>query len=687
MVCVLALLLAACGSGSVTAVPTPASFTYPVRVQDGAAKKNIAGANVTIEVGGQPPVDDLTDSNGYAQLPLAANYVGKAAKLRVEVSGYEPFLQNIQLVEGLLPDTIVLSPQLSEVDPPTPVLTATSTEVPPTATSDAQKLETPAPVVPTQAMPTITNAPPLNSAEGAVIFSDPFDVIIRPEWEVRDNNFSVESGSLKTVNGLILYDTEVQDYTVNITTATPTFKIWFRTETRGSQIINAYYVYCEGYECRWYKVQDTNYSLITTFNLNDDSLYNEKTHLVKLEVKGPNFILSIDDQIVNSIYDDSFSTGKVGLGGIGKSNGTIYDQFDLISGTTNHARISSTSKGSLFSDSFDVLIRPEWEVRDNSFSVGAGTLRTVNGMILYDTEVQDYTVYITTATPTFKIWFRTETRGSQIINAYYVYCEGYECRWYKIQDANYSPITTFNLNDDSLYNEKTHLVKLEAKGSNFILSIDDQIVNSIYDDTFSAGKVGLGGIGKSNGTIYDQFDLISGTTNHARISSTSEGSLFSDSFDVLIRPEWEVRDNSFSVGAGTLRTVNGVLLYDTEVRDYTVNITTATPTFKIWFRTETRESQIINAYYVYCKGIECRWYKIQDANYSLITTFNLNDDSLYNEKTHLVKLEVKGSNFILSIDNQIVNSIYDDSFSAGKVGLGGTGESNGTIYDQFGIYK
>lgn len=90
--------------------PTPmvGSFEYQVRVQNREASQNIPNAKVTIEVAGQAPLDEITDANGFARISINASYAGKPGRLLVEASGYEAYRQEIDLTEGILPDTIPL---------------------------------------------------------------------------------------------------------------------------------------------------------------------------------------------------------------------------------------------------------------------------------------------------------------------------------------------------------------------------------------------------------------------------------------------------------------------------------------------------------------------------------------------------------------------------------------------------
>ncbi|MCB0172707.1 MAG: hypothetical protein KDJ97_19390 [Anaerolineae bacterium] len=87
---------------------TSQPFTYAVRVQKEGTNQNIPNSRVTIEVPGQAPLDEITDSNGFARIVINAAYTGQPGRLLIEANGYEPYRQEIDLTEGNLPDTIPL---------------------------------------------------------------------------------------------------------------------------------------------------------------------------------------------------------------------------------------------------------------------------------------------------------------------------------------------------------------------------------------------------------------------------------------------------------------------------------------------------------------------------------------------------------------------------------------------------
>lgn len=92
-----------------TPTPQPSTtFDYLVRVQTKDTGEPISNARVTIEVVGQAPIDELTDSNGIARIFVDANYAGQPGRLIVEAVGYKLYRQEIDIREASLPDTIQL---------------------------------------------------------------------------------------------------------------------------------------------------------------------------------------------------------------------------------------------------------------------------------------------------------------------------------------------------------------------------------------------------------------------------------------------------------------------------------------------------------------------------------------------------------------------------------------------------
>lgn len=109
--------IAACGSASppqtvvviqTVVVTASNTFSYPIRVQSKETGENIANARITIEVAGKAPLDEVTDTNGYARIFIDIGYTGQPSKLIVQSTGYKKYVQSIDLNRDILPDVIQL---------------------------------------------------------------------------------------------------------------------------------------------------------------------------------------------------------------------------------------------------------------------------------------------------------------------------------------------------------------------------------------------------------------------------------------------------------------------------------------------------------------------------------------------------------------------------------------------------
>jgi hypothetical protein len=133
-------------------------FTYQVRVQAADTGKAISNARVIVEVPGETPVNDITDTTGLARVFVPSSLAGQPGVIIVEATDYAPYREHIDLIEGALPNLVLLEPcpttgtptptgtkasvSTSTVSPthtptPIPTHTPTATEKPPTPTSSA----------------------------------------------------------------------------------------------------------------------------------------------------------------------------------------------------------------------------------------------------------------------------------------------------------------------------------------------------------------------------------------------------------------------------------------------------------------------------------------------------------------------------------------------------------------------
>lgn len=109
------------------------NFDYSVRVQSNDTGLPVPNAKVTIEVIGQAPLDEITDSNGIARFFIDTSRSGQPARLLIRATGLKLYNQNIDLRQGTLPDVVPL--ETEQVDVPTASAPA-QTKLEPTSTLD-----------------------------------------------------------------------------------------------------------------------------------------------------------------------------------------------------------------------------------------------------------------------------------------------------------------------------------------------------------------------------------------------------------------------------------------------------------------------------------------------------------------------------------------------------------------------
>lgn len=115
-------LIVGCGAATTLPppLPTPSSFSYLVQVQAKDTGQKVESAEVIISVGGRVPLDSFTDSKGIARIIIPSNYVNEPGVLAVEAKEFKEYTQNIDLVEGALPDDIRLERLATAINAPTP---------------------------------------------------------------------------------------------------------------------------------------------------------------------------------------------------------------------------------------------------------------------------------------------------------------------------------------------------------------------------------------------------------------------------------------------------------------------------------------------------------------------------------------------------------------------------------------
>ena len=106
--------------------PSSHSFAYQVRVQTKDTGEYVQGAEVAIEVGGQAPLDDVTDSSGLARILIPSSHANRPGTLIVEATGYKRRVQHIALTPDALPDVVQLE---QELPPPDAVVSVDTLEL------------------------------------------------------------------------------------------------------------------------------------------------------------------------------------------------------------------------------------------------------------------------------------------------------------------------------------------------------------------------------------------------------------------------------------------------------------------------------------------------------------------------------------------------------------------------------
>ena len=156
---VLFSLLGGCGGeteADKTDISSPA-FLFTIRVQDQTTKEMLSFVQVTLEIPGDVPMVQRTDSNGIVILQIDPKHNGKVGKLIVgEGSEYRQYYANLVIKADILPLVVMLDKNAQPtVFSETATPTSTNTPLPPTETPTIKPLETYTPTA-TFVVPTIT---------------------------------------------------------------------------------------------------------------------------------------------------------------------------------------------------------------------------------------------------------------------------------------------------------------------------------------------------------------------------------------------------------------------------------------------------------------------------------------------------------------------------------------------------
>lgn len=97
-------------SSAVVSMSKSPSFSYPFRIQSKQTNQQVANAQVIIEMSGSTPTVQFTDSEGLCSFQLDRSYLGSLAHIRVEATGFQTIVHEIELNEHQIPEILELEP-------------------------------------------------------------------------------------------------------------------------------------------------------------------------------------------------------------------------------------------------------------------------------------------------------------------------------------------------------------------------------------------------------------------------------------------------------------------------------------------------------------------------------------------------------------------------------------------------
>jgi hypothetical protein len=113
LIVLLVTSMTACGGGNSGETPEPETggeaFLYDVHVENAATRDIITNAQITLRVGGRPPLNTATDNNGYARLEVGSDYVGQTGELIIQADDFERYNINVLLEPGALPNVVLMT--------------------------------------------------------------------------------------------------------------------------------------------------------------------------------------------------------------------------------------------------------------------------------------------------------------------------------------------------------------------------------------------------------------------------------------------------------------------------------------------------------------------------------------------------------------------------------------------------
>jgi hypothetical protein len=158
-------------------------------------------------------------------------------------------------------------------------------------------------------------------------FSDPFDVTMNEKWQIVQTGLSVVDGKLVGREGLVIYKPDRDNHVITTRVAGEKFAVIFRFNGT-----NGYAFFCNEGNCEWRKFGDAlPDTCCNTFNRLSSAvlsvaLKDARPHNLTIEVRGSDFLASVDGEPLSSIRDSSHITGSAGLWA-GKQ--TAFESFEV----------------------------------------------------------------------------------------------------------------------------------------------------------------------------------------------------------------------------------------------------------------------------------------------------------------------------------------------------------------------
>lgn len=158
-------------------------------------------------------------------------------------------------------------------------------------------------------------------------FSDPFEVTMREEWQIVQTGLSVVDGKLVGREGFVIYQPDRDNHVITTRVAGEEFGVIFRFNGT-----NGYAFFCSQGNCEWRKFRDAQpngccptYNRLSSAVLSA-ALRDARPHNLTIEIRGSDFLASVDGEPLSSIRDSSHITGGAGLWA---GRQTAFESFEV----------------------------------------------------------------------------------------------------------------------------------------------------------------------------------------------------------------------------------------------------------------------------------------------------------------------------------------------------------------------